>query len=65
MWKNYDPEAGDFKEEVIFEETKNGIYFRGSYISAYLNGQEVRGFCRYGAKAGANDAPGSLNAQAL
>ena len=39
VWKNYDPDAGDFKEEIISEETKDGIYYKDSYISAYVNGE--------------------------
>ena len=34
VWKDYDPDAGDFKEEIISEETKDGIYYKDSYISA-------------------------------
>ena len=61
VWKNYNPDAGDFKEEIISEGTKDGIYFRDSYISAYVNGEEVRVFCKYGVKEGAKNAPGLLN----
>ncbi len=61
VWMDYDPDAGDFKEEIISEQTKDGIYFRDSYISAYVNGEEVRVFCKYGVKEGAKNAPGLLN----
>lgn len=61
VWKDYDPDAGDFKEEIILEETKGGIYYKDSYISAYVNGEEVRVFCKYAVKAGAQKAPGLLN----
>ncbi len=61
VWKDYDPDAGDFKEEIISEETKGGIYFKDSYITAYVNGEEVRVFCKYGVKEGAKNAPGLLN----
>ena len=61
VWKNYDPDAGDFKEEIISEETKDGIYYKDSYISAYVNGEEVRVFCKYAVKADAKNAPGLLN----
>ena len=26
VWKDYDPDKGDFKEEIIRQETKDGIY---------------------------------------
>ena len=61
VWKDYDPDAGDFKEEIVSEQTKGGVYFRDSYISAYVNGEEVRVFCKYGVKEGAKNAPGLLN----
>ena len=61
VWKDYDPDAGDFKEEIIREETKDGIYYKDSFISAYVNGQEVRVFCKYAVKADAKNAPGLLN----
>ena len=55
------PDAGDFKEEIISEETRDGVYRRDSYISAYVNDQEIRVFCKYAVKAGAKNAPGLLN----
>ena len=32
--KDFDPDAGDFKEEIIYEKTVNGIYEKHAYISA-------------------------------
>ena len=61
VWKGYDPDAGDFKEEVVREETKDGVYYKDAYISAYVNGEEVRVFCKYAVKAGAKKAPGLMN----
>jgi dienelactone hydrolase len=61
VWASYDPDAGDFKEEIVSEETKNGIYRRDSYISAYVNGEEIRVYCKYAVKAGATNAPGLMN----
>lgn len=60
VWAKYDPDAGDFKEEIISEETKDGIYRRDSYISAYVNGEEIRVYCKYAVKAGATKAPGLM-----
>ncbi len=61
VWKDYNPDAGDFKEEIISEETKDGVYYKDSYISAYVNGEEIRVFCKYGVKAGSTNAPGLMN----
>ncbi len=61
VWKDYDPDKGDFKEEIVREQTKDGAYYRDSYISAYLLGEEIRVFCTYAVKAGAKNAPGLLN----
>lgn len=61
VWKDYDPDAGDFKEKIISEETKDGIYYKDSYISAYVNGEEVRVYCKYAVKADAKNAPGLMN----
>ncbi|RFC52998.1 MAG: hypothetical protein DVB22_000071 [Verrucomicrobia bacterium] len=60
LWKDYDPDQGDFKEEVVKEETRDGILNRDSYISAYVLGEEIRGYCRYRVKVGATKAPGLL-----
>lgn len=61
VWASYDPDAGDFKEEILSEETRDGIYRRESSISAYVNDQEIRVFCKYAVKAGVKNAPGLLN----
>lgn len=61
IWRGYNPDAGDFKEEIVAQETKNGIYSRDSYISAYVLGEEIRVFCKYAVKAGTGKAPGLLN----
>ena len=61
VWKTFDPDKGDFKEEIIKEETKDGIYYKDSCISAYVNGQEVRVYCKYAVKAGVKNAPGLMN----
>ena len=61
VWKDYDPDAGDFKEEIVSERTEDGIYYRDAYISAYVNGEEVRVFCQYAVKEGARNAPGLMN----
>ncbi len=61
LWKDFDPDKGDFKEEIVAEQTKNGAYSRDSYISAYVLGEEIRVFCKYAVKAGAQNAPGLLN----
>ena len=61
IWKAYDPNKGDFKEEILKEEIKEGNYYRESYISAYVVGEEVRVYCLYKVKVGAKKTPGLLN----
>jgi dienelactone hydrolase len=61
VWKDFDPDKGDFKEEIVAEETKDGIRFRDTYISAYVLGEEVRVYCKFAVKAGTRNAPGLLN----
>ncbi|MCX7010883.1 MAG: prolyl oligopeptidase family serine peptidase [Kiritimatiellaeota bacterium] len=60
-WADYDPNQGDFKEEIVKAETKDGNYYRESYISAYVAGAEIRIFCQYKVRTGAKNAPGLLN----
>ncbi|MEO0414366.1 MAG: hypothetical protein AAF226_05385, partial [Verrucomicrobiota bacterium] len=61
VWKDFDPDQGDFKEEIVHEEVRDGIYYRDSYISAYVVGQEIRVYCKYAVKEGAKNAPGLMN----
>jgi hypothetical protein len=60
LWKDYDPNQGAFKEEIVKQETRDGIFSRDSYISAYALGEEIRVYCRFKVKAGAAKAPGLL-----
>jgi dienelactone hydrolase len=61
LWKDYDPDKGDFKEEIIRKETRDGILNRESYISAYVLGEEIRVYCKYSVREGAERSPGLLN----
>ena len=61
VWENFDPEAGDFKEEIIYKKTVKGIHEKHAYISAYVNGVEIRVFCKYAVKKGTKNAPGLMN----
>lgn len=61
LWKDYDPNQGDFKEEIIKQETRNGVFHRDSYISAYVLSEEIRVYCRYSVKADAVKTPGLLS----
>ena len=61
VWKDFDPDQGDFKEEIISAETRNGIFYRESYISAYVLGEEIRVYCKYSVKEGATNVPGLMN----
>ena len=51
---------GDFKEEVVEDVVREGVRKRKSYISAYVNAEEVRVYCEYSVKVGAEKAPGLL-----
>ena len=61
LWKDYDPDAGDFREEIVADEIKDGIRRRDSYISAYVLGEEIRVWCQYAVRQGTTQAPGLLN----
>jgi len=61
IWADYNLDKGEFKEEVIKEGRKDGIYNREFYISAYVLGEEIRVYCKYSVKEGAKKAPGLLN----
>lgn len=61
IWADYNPDKGDFKEEIVSEKTRDGIYTRESYISAYVNGEEIRVYCKYAVKEGARNAPGLMD----
>jgi dienelactone hydrolase len=61
LWSEFDAQAGDFREEIVREETKNGVHERASYISVPVLGQDVRVYCLYAVKEGAKGAPGLLN----
>ena len=53
LWKDYDSDQGDSKEEIVDEERPDGLYHRGSCLSAYVLGEEIRAHCRYRVKGGA------------
>ncbi|NLR93321.1 NPCBM/NEW2 domain-containing protein [Flammeovirga agarivorans] len=61
LWKDFDPDQGDFKEEIIYEGVREGIYYKDAYISAYVNGEEVRVYCKYAVKDGLKKAPALLD----
>jgi len=61
LWKAYDPDKGDFKEEVIKQEVREGILSKEGYLSAYVLGEEIRVYWKYMVKEGARMAPGLLN----
>ena len=58
LLSDFDPQAGDFREEIVREETRNGVYERASYISVPVLGEDVRVYCLYAVKEGATGAPG-------
>ena len=61
IWAEYDPDAGEWQEEIIHESVKDGILNRETYVSAWVRGEEIRVYCKYSVKDGLNKAPGLLN----
>ena len=49
VWSGYDPEAGEFNEEVLKRWEENGVAYKEVYFSAYINGQTVRVYGFYAA----------------
>jgi hypothetical protein len=39
LWKEFDPDQGDFKAEIVKTEMQDGITTRDSFISAYVLGE--------------------------
>ena len=61
IWTDFNPDAGDFREEIVSEQTSKGIYSRESYISVYVNSEEIRVYCKYKVKADAKNAPALMD----
>ncbi len=61
IWKDYDPNKGDFQEKTIKQWEQDGNLFRDSYISAYVNGQTIRVYCKYGYPKGRTKLPALLS----
>ena len=60
IWGDYDPNRGDFEEKVIKEWERDGNHFRDSYVSAYVNGEKIRVYCKYAHPKGATRLPAML-----
>ena len=50
LWRDYDPNKGDFKEEITKQEVREGILNREGYLSAYVLGEEIRSSASAGEK---------------
>ena len=61
IWAEYDPDAGEWKEEIVHESVKEGILNRETYLSAWVRGKEIRVYCKYSVQDGLKNAPGLLN----
>ncbi|MEO1997546.1 MAG: prolyl oligopeptidase family serine peptidase [Planctomycetaceae bacterium] len=61
VWSDFDPNRGPWNEDVVAEVTRDGVYYRDSYISAWVLGEEIRVFCKYAVKQDRRRAPGLLN----
>ena len=60
LWEGYDPDQGDFKEEILHEGIQDGVYTKETYISAYVLDEEIRIYCIYKVKEGLKKAPALL-----
>jgi dienelactone hydrolase len=49
VWSAYDPDAGEFNEEVLKRWTENGAEYKEVFFSAHINGQTVRVYGLYAA----------------
>ena len=61
VWKGYDPDKGAYKEEIVKEWDVGNVHYKDFYISAYVNGEEIRMFCKYAAQQGATNLPAILD----
>ena len=61
VWADYDPDAGAYNETIVAEWDAGGVHYKDFYISAYVNGEEIRMFCKYAAQIGATNQPAILD----
>ena len=60
VWKDYDPDKGDYEEEIVKEWDGGDTHYKDVYISVRVNGQKIRMVCQYAAKKGARKLPAML-----
>ncbi|MCY3017865.1 MAG: acetylxylan esterase [Planctomycetota bacterium] len=61
VWRTYDPDAGEFNEEVLKRWSEKGADYKEVYFSAYINGQTVRVYGMYAAPTGAKSVPAVMH----
>jgi len=61
VWSGYDPDAGDFNEEVLKRWTEKGADYKEVLFSAYLHGQTVRVYGLYAAPTGLKSVPAVMH----
>ena len=62
VWSTYDPDAGEFDEEVLKRWTQSGADYKEAYFSAWVHGQHVRVYGIYAAPARAGKPGGRVPA---
>ncbi|MCY3018524.1 MAG: CIA30 family protein [Planctomycetota bacterium] len=61
VWSTYDPDAGEFNEEVLKRWSEKGADYKEVYFSAHINGQTVRVYGIYAVPTGAKMAPAVMH----
>jgi len=61
VWSDYDPDAGEFHEEVLKRWSEKGADFKEVYFSAYVSGHTVRVYGIYAAPQGARRVPAVMH----
>lgn len=61
LWKDFNPDQCAFIEQIVREETKDGVYSHDSHISVYVLGKEIRVYCKYAVNPDSKNEPGLMN----
>ena len=60
LWKDYDPDKGAYEEEIVKQWDQGTVHYKDFYISAYVNGEKIRMFCKYAAEKSPKKLPAML-----
>jgi len=61
VWSSYDPDAGEFNEEVLKRWTEKGADYKEVTFSAFIHGETVRVYGLYAAPSGAKSVPAVMH----